>query len=153
MTSKDYEDDYKNEVNAFLTKIENSWIGRRVRRGRRTPLYAPDTRNYFDALSKLTKESSNSNLTMTNNMVKGLNSAFAPNVPKNATVWSVIICFQKEDMITCLKYNESLTGEESSHNKKRKLDNVEKMFSLAEIGHSYPEFEDKSMFIDILLRH
>ena len=86
-------------------------------------------------------------------MVEGLNSTFAPNVPKNATVWSVIICFQKEEMITHLKYNHSLTGEESSLNKKRKLDNVKKMLSLAEICHSYPEFEDKSKYMDILLRH
>ena len=86
-------------------------------------------------------------------MVEGLNSTFAPNVPKNASVWTVIICFQKEEMLTRLKYNEALAGEEPSHNKKRKQNHVERMLSLADICRSYPEYEDKSQYMDILVRH
>ena len=102
---------------------------------------------------KMSEESSATNVALTNNMVEGLHSAFAPNVPKNATVWSVIICFQKEEMITRLKYNESLSGEESTHNKKRKTNNIKKMQALAEICRSYPDFKQKITFMEILLKH
>ena len=56
-------------------------------------------------------------------------------------------------MITRLKYNESLSGEESTHNKKRKTNNIKKMQALAEICRSYPDFKQKITFMDILLKH
>ena len=149
----DHHDDYKTEVRGFMTKMENSWIGKSIRRGRRAPIHAPDTWSYYDSLCRMSEESSATNVALTNNMVEGLHSAFAPNVPKNATVWSVIICFQKEEMITRLKYNESLSGEESTHNKKRKTNNIKKMQALAEICRSYPDFKQKITFMEILLKH
>ena len=152
-TSNLYDDDYKNEVNTFMTRMENSWVGKSIRRGRRAPLHAVDTWNYFEAMCKLTKESADTNICLTNNMVEGLNSTFAPNVPRNASVWSVIRCFQKEEMITRLKYTDTLTCEEVTHNRKRKKENMDRMYTLADICRTYAQYTDKTQYMEILVRH
>ena len=56
-------------------------------------------------------------------------------------------------MVTRLKFNEALTGEEPTHNKKRKQEHLEKMLALADICRSYKDYEDKSKYMDILVRH
>lgn len=134
-----------------MMRMENSWIGKRTRKGRRSPLHDVDSWNYYDQLLETRQEECP--VSLTNNMIEGLNSAFAPNVPKNATVWSVVLAFQKEEMLTRLKYTEALRGEVQSHNKSRRKLQCERMQSLATTCANYLDFPSNEKYMDALVRH
>ena len=54
---------------------------------------------------------------LTNKSIEAMNSSWAPTVPRNATVWTVIGKFQKEETNARLTHSEVLRGVVESHNR------------------------------------
>ena len=82
----------RQEVKAFFAYFENIWIGQNLSRGRRQPMFAYSLWNkHSDMVAD--------NFHLTNNSLEAMNSSWAPNVPRSATIWTIVHRFQKEEML------------------------------------------------------
>ena len=87
------ENDYEVETLDFMNYFERTFIGQLTRTGRRAALFKVDNWNHYN-------EVINDDFVTTNNGLESYNSSWTPCIPRNASVWSVIESFQKEDSLS-----------------------------------------------------
>lgn len=125
---------FREEVARFKSYYEKAWIGAEVRnRGRRNPTWAITKWNKFDQVMA-------EDFVLTNNGNEVFNSSWVPTLPKNATVWSVIKGFLKEEAMARVSHSEYIRDVHQSHNSSRTKNQHEKMRQL----HSLCSKWDKS---------
>ena len=91
---------FREEVSKFKSYFEKAWIGAEVRnRGRRNPTWTIAKWNKFNQVVA-------EDFVLTNNGNEVFNSSWVPSLPKNATVWSVIKGFQKEESFARVTHAE-----------------------------------------------
>ena len=115
---------YQEEVKRFVAYVEFTWIGPQSRRGgHRAPMFQHSLWNKFDDIIS-------ENYQLTNNSLEAMNSSWAPTIPRNASVWTVIGKFQKEESNARLTHSEALRGVVESHNRSRSEQQKKKMDEL-----------------------
>ena len=116
----------RQEVKAFFAYFENTWIGQKLSRGRRQPMFAYSLWNkHSDMVAD--------NFHLTNNSLEAMNSSWAPNVPRSATIWTIVHRFQKEEMLARVTHNETIRGVTESHNNGRSERQRQKMLELQQL--------------------
>ena len=124
---------FREEVSKFKSYFEKAWIGAEVRnRGRRNPTWTIAKWNKFNQVVA-------EDFVLTNNGNEVFNSSWVPSLPKNATVWSVIKGFQKEESIARVTHAEYLSDIHQSHNSSRNKTQLERMRQLHNICSKWDE--------------
>lgn len=144
-TAGEKEEGYQTEVKEFLDYIEYAWIGRKVRIGRKPPLY--DT-EMWSKWSEVVSE----DFTVTNNGNEVFNSTWNPSLPKSASLWTVIDCFKKEDALASITFSEAIRGVHVAHNRSRDEQHQNKMVELHNICLSYDKYILKQDYLDVIVK-
>jgi len=100
----DWEEDYREEIAAFIRYLDRQFIGElNVRTQiRKRPLIPHQQWNMFEAVKSGTAR--------TNNAMEGYNHAFSLSLPKKATVWYLIDRFIAEESLMKKTVLELATG-------------------------------------------
>ena len=100
-------------MKAFILYFEKNWIGARGRYGtRKKPTYEIKIWNKYEEII-------DEDFVLTNNGNEVFNSSWAPSIPKSATVWTVILEFQRREALARAEHNEHLRGLTKAHNSSR----------------------------------
>ena len=78
---------------------------------------------------------------LTNNGNEVFNSTWAPSIPKNASLWTVLDNFKKEESMARLNHAELLRNVHVAHNNSRKLKHTAKMSELHSICVNFKKFQ------------
>ena len=100
----------------------------------REPLFKYSMWNKFNSI--LEKD-----YVLTNNGMEAYNSSLNPTIPKNASIWTVIEIFQKEDALSKVTYNEFILGATQTKNTGRRASFEIKMNELESIALKYENIE------------
>ena len=103
---------YDEEITSFYTYFERTFIGFKTRKSRKAPLFEIALWNHYNSIIK-------NDFLLTNNGCEAYHSSWNPTIPKNASVWTVIESFIKEDSLAKVTHNEVLRGEHQAHNSSR----------------------------------
>ena len=130
------EEGYDEETGDFFKYFERTYIGLSTRTGRRNPLFKIETWNHHCEVLK-------DDFVVTNNGIESFNSSRTPSIPRNASIWSVLECLNKEDSMSKVTYMEYLRGTNQAHNKSRDKNNRAKTEELKSICEKWMEFDSK----------
>ena len=133
----------RDEVKDYVEYMEHIWIGKKVRLGRRNPLFPVPLWNKWTEVSA-------EDYVLTNNGNEVFNSTWNPSVPKSASIWTVIDCFKKEEALAQLTFRESLRGVHVAHNRSRDEGQTEKMRELHNVCSRYHSMGNKQEYLDLV---
>ena len=76
-----------------------------------------------------------------NNGNEVFNSVWVPSIPKNASLWTILDNFKKEESLARLTHNEVLRNVHVAHNASRKKQHDNKMRELCNICQNFRGFQ------------
>ena len=128
------EQGFKDEITNYYQYFERTYIGQLTRTGRRSPMFEINIWNHHDRII-------HNDFMMTNNGLESYNSSWTPTVPKNASVWTVIESFNKEDSMAKVTRLEDLRGVHQAHNRTRQLNCAARKEELKNICENWSRME------------
>ena len=135
--------DWSDEIQQFVAYMDRTWIGNPplTRNGRRrNPLFSFDLWNKWSEVQ--------GNLPITNNSNEAYNNQWNRTTEANATMWTIIYNFQREDALSRKTVLDSMT-DANSENYAVKERQKDRRFRIKNMASMYNEYPIKSYIKDM----